>query len=232
MFSRGTPACSWTTSRTAVTSGSVAPMRSNVAMAAFVLPSSSRRTAARMGSRAPEVLRGWPMTGVSGGGVMSASETPARRFESTSSARTGCGPRAHAKQAKPMRRATLCLIGPPQEDRRWTASSATRPDMIGRPGRGGKGPTSTPVIHDVDLVRDGDPGRLQPGDRRGDPAFRQVVSRVLVVVNDEDARVVPASGHEQFVQAREVLGVPRQDGQVLVDGPQEYLNVGSRPQPD
>src|SRR5690242_1529765 len=93
-------------------------------MAARVLPSSSRSTPARIGSRAPWVLRGWPTTGVSGGGVTSILAEAALRFDWTgkviSSARPG-----RAIRASPIRYTRLArlIIGGGLLGRRGTWSA-------------------------------------------------------------------------------------------------------------
>jgi hypothetical protein len=94
----------------------------------------------------------------------------------------------------------------------------------------GRSSTSTPVIQDVDMVGDSHPGGLQVPKRSGRRSLGQVVPRVVVEPDDEDARVVTADGYDQVVKGGKVFVVPRQNRAVLGDSPGKHASIVNRPQ--
>ena len=82
------------------------------------------------------------------------------------------------------------------------------------------------------LVGDLDPRGPQVSQRRRNPSLGQVVPRVVVEADDQDAPVAPANSPDQVVQVGEVLVVPRQYREILADGPRQHPGVRDRQEPD
>jgi hypothetical protein len=86
------------------------------------------------------------------------------------------------------------------------------------------------VIQNVDAVADRNPRTLQVPERRRNGPLGKVMPRVVVESDDQDARVVPADGHDQVVQIGEVFVVPGQHRASLGDSPGQHASIADRRQ--
>jgi hypothetical protein len=86
------------------------------------------------------------------------------------------------------------------------------------------------VIQDVDMVGDSHAGGLQVPKRSSGRSLGQVVLRVVVESDDQDARVVTADGHDQVVKGGKVFVVSGQNRAVLGDSPGQHASIVDRPQ--
>jgi len=85
------------------------------------------------------------------------------------------------------------------------------------------------VIQDVDPVGDRHARRLQVPKRRCNGPLGQVVPRVVVESDDQDARVMADDGQDEVVQIGEVFVVSGQHQAVLSDSPDQHSSIANRP---
>src|SRR5271157_1253602 len=71
---------------------------------------------------------------------------------------------------------------------------------------------SSPLVHYVNPVADRNSTGFQLADRGCNPPIGQVVTRVIVKPDDQNAGMMANGSHDQVMQVFEVLGIPSQYG--------------------
>jgi hypothetical protein len=84
------------------------------------------------------------------------------------------------------------------------------------------------MIQNVDAVGDQNPRRLEVSKRCRDGPLGQVMPRVVVESDDQNARVMTADSNDQVVQIGEVFVVPGQHWAALGDSPGQHSSITDR----